>query len=391
MNGLHSSKSEDSEEGRNRAEQGRRRRGLLIASVVFLLGYVVLLVGVYFLLGGSPTYGKEEVCDEEPQAKLTSPRFTKTLLVQVIREASNPFDFYSTSRPGLSDRGEFFVPEKEEATRQQSSQERKKAESYKKIAFPLAHARSPALSSETILTLHEFRDRVLMHIPDLHERADKLHWGGSHVPWWMPPLPHSAEAVDHFEGGRLLWYYYKIMRPYITDGLADRIFFPLRLCKRAGGCSAEDAIAHSLEFRETYQPWRITPSMRRENQNGFVFTRGFSPPAMGTHNYGRHAMVWFRLGLHKVDDSLMYMRVIMHSLDRAVAASLHESNYRVGKFNVLFDGTAFEFNKVPDFAHGKSRSERWLSLLCFRAIIPQLLFCFSSSSPAYRYNIARPL
>lgn len=307
---------------------------------------------------------------------------SKTKLVQAIREATNPFYLYSTTTAAESSRiritdessnnqkydsdetHQHLQHEQSTALRQQQqrqSKETKEARHQRREAanieatFLLAHTTSPNLDDETLASLHEFKDRVLARLPDLHERAAHVHWGGyASVPWWMPAVPGSPEAVDRFEGGRLLWYYFKILRRYISDpgNLSHKIHFPFRLCKKHG-CAAEDSIAHSLEWREKYQPWRITPGMVQENRNGYCYARGFSPSAVDDahgNNYGRHAVVWFRLGRHTVQDSYSYFRVVLHTLDRAVAEALHESSYRVGKFNVLIDGTDFDFHKVPSLS-----------------------------------------
>jgi len=390
---------EDDEPNNNKANSTtvavQSRRRLAMVSLVFLLLYVLLLRGVYSRYGASSKAaqgGEEGVCTSDAmragpnkeEADGTSRKENK--LVQMIREATHPLELYHSPSSSSSSRIEPPQAQQQQlpSTATTTAIPKKKKE-YRNIGYPLAHTISPQLDGDQLSQIAKFRDRVLDHVPHLHERAAKVPWGGdARIPWWMPVLPSSThhhhhryhhssstdntdQSLDAMEGGRLLWYYYKIMSRYITNpgNLSKEIYFPFRLCK-PHGCAAEDAIWHTLQWRERYQPWRVTPQMVRENSNGFCYQRGFSPPAPHdvahpqqqqqqhrhhSHNYGRHAMVWFRLGRHHVDDGLMYFRVVLHSIDQAVASALRESNLRVGKFNVLVDGTDFEFRKVPDMAH----------------------------------------
>ena len=391
----HDATSEDDDEP-NKANnstitvQSRRLRIVAIVSL-FLLLYGLLLRGVYSRYGPSleAADGGEGVCtsdamrdrpNKEEEADGTARKENK--LVQMIREATNPHPLKLYHYPSSSS-SRIETPQAQQhplqSTATTTAIPKKKKKEYRNIRYPLAHTTSPQLDREQLSQIAKFRDRVLAHVPHLHERAAQVPWGGdARIPWWMPVLHHhhryhsstdSDQSLDAMEGGRLLWYYYKIMSRYITDpgNLSAQIYFPFRLCKQHG-CAAEDTIRHTLQWRERYQPWRVTPQMVRENSNGFCYQRGFSPPAVvvaqpqqqqqhhrhhhhHSHNYGRHAMVWFRLGRHRVDDGLMYFRVVLHSIDQAVASALRESNLRVGKFNVLVDGTDFEFRKVPDMAH----------------------------------------
>lgn len=253
----------------------------------------------------------------------------------------------------------------------------------KVIMFPLAHTTSPNLSPDQISLLRQFSYRVIKYIPDLPARASLIPWGGgSLAPWWTPTMKTNPnnEDVDHVPGGRLLWYYYKILRHYMSDisNLDHGVHFPLGLCRHQG-CPAEISIAHTLQWRELYQPFRFTPAMVQENRNGFCYTRGFSLVSSdktlnGHHPYGRHAMVWMRLGRHKVIDGLTYYRVVLHSIDKAVGAALQASDQRVGKFNVLFDGTDFELRKVPEMKYGKLPCIRVFFVTHFEEVHGRLSF-----------------
>jgi hypothetical protein len=133
-----------------------------------------------------------------------------------------------------------------------------------------------------------------------------------------------------------------------------RTNFPFGICKGDdNGCPGETAIGHTLEWREKFKPWMATPTVLAENEEGWIYTRGFSPPAASDPAYGRHAVVWIRPGIHSVKNSLAYFRCILHSADRAVALSLQQSGGRVGKFNTVIDGQNYEWSCVPSLKYIK--------------------------------------
>lgn len=316
----------------------KRTRRFSIA-VALLLCYIVVLALLYKYSSVTIQDAKEATCDAVAEAR---PDPTN-LLLQILHGANLI----------------------EHAERKQASKTIKARSPKEKLTvyFPEAHSTQPDLSTEQLNSLQEFSTRVLHAIPDLHHRVKAVGWGGSQAAaWWLPHHhihgnmgSNNPTNVDEIEGGRLLWHYYKIMSQYMNDPfhLADSIHFPFKLCKH--GCSAEQSIQHSLEWREKYQPWRVSPAMIKENDNGWVYHRGFSPPAGGKNNehYDRHALVWIRPGQHRVRDSLSYFRCIINAVDRAIGGALHESHGRVGKFNVIVDGSNYEWSKLPDFAHMK--------------------------------------
>lgn len=221
------------------------------------------------------------------------------------------------------------------------------------LYFPEAHSKHLDLPEDQLKILREFSERVIRTVPDLHRRAKSVGWGGSQ-PWW--PVHTRGSAIDEIDGGRLLWHHYKIMSKYMKNPshLADGIHFPFKLCSKRG-CSAEQSIQHSLEWREKYQPWRVTAAMIEENNNGWAYARGFSPSADSSSHkhYGRHALVWLRAGKHDVKDGLSYFRCILNAADRAIGEALHESHGHVGKFNVVIDGSGDKWPKLPNLQHIK--------------------------------------
>ena len=210
--------------------------------------------------------------------------------------------------------------EEKSSTKQQKDIRSKKKTKQYKVYFENAHSTEPSVSSQELDRLQEFSKRVLTNVTNLQHRASHVGFGdgGStshHHAWWPHHHRGGSSRLDKIEGGRLLYSYYKIMTRHMKDpkDLSANILFPFKLCK--GGCSAEQAIAHTLEWREAYQPWRVTPSLLKENENGWVYTRGFSPPARGS-KMGRHAMLYIRPGKHKVRSGLSYFRAILNSADR---------------------------------------------------------------------------
>lgn len=292
-------------------------------------------------------------------------------------------------------------------------------------AYPSTVSSSP-ISSDLLATLSEWSHRVGVSAssstPDWHSRVQAVGWGGSRtaaLAWWSPSSgtihgnSHQSSrnvqdrrdakqqqqqtaadsttiiqgGLDAIDGGRLLWHYYQVMQRYMKGGpghLEDSIHYPFKLCKQQPktnvGCAAEQAIYHTLEFREKYQPWRISPAMMEENENGWVYHRGFSPPAalsrinsrssssratttttksysgknpQARQHHGAHSLLWIRPGHHRAQNSVAYFRCILNALERAVAEAYQASKGRVGKYNVMIDASGFEWSKLPAFAHIK--------------------------------------
>jgi hypothetical protein len=297
---------------------------------------------------------KEETAKFLPEVEISFPKSKtatswKQIVAKLLREAT-------------AAQITTIAPKQQRQNHPDSSSE-KSAQKTRKIEvfFENAHSREPSLSKQQLEILAEFSQRVRASITDLHRRAADVGWGTGvrsttthqHA-WWS--IPHNNRGpIDQIDGGRLLWSYYRIMSDhmkYVHD-LSANIYFPFKLCKEHG-CSAETAIAHTLEWREKYQPWRVTPSVLRENEVGWVYHHGFSPAAPGEeHRHARHAVVYLRPGIHPAQDSAAYFRAILNTVDRAIGESLQSSHGRVGKFNVLIDAKGASLKTLPDFAHFK--------------------------------------
>ncbi len=228
--------------------------------------------------------------------------------------------------------------------------------------FPTAFTREIAtLTLQEENLVRKMGSHIFDRISDFESRSLSVPWGG--------PL-QSAEAVsfdwyarkktsrglkaplDQIDGGNLFSSYLRIMKWPTNFGHVD---FPFKLCKEkkkidGKGCDTSNAIQHTLEFRERFKPWLITPSIKRQNSNGLVYIRGFSP-SYSENEVGGHAIVWLRLAkkVKAVDenDRIFFVRSMIREFDRAVAASLLRSNGRVGKFNAVVDGENFTWSTMP--------------------------------------------
>lgn len=273
--------------------------------------------------------------------------------------------------------------------------------------YPTAYTDEPILDSSEVEFLEEFSQDVQEHIPDLQHRIPAVDWGTSQ-PWWDAGHDHSHEHgdggakarhkkqgrqqihyLDRIEGGHLLWRYYRIIKSHMKNPPYDlsTVYFPFRLCKK-GGCPAHVALKHSLEWRERYQPWRVTPSTIAENSDGFVYTRGFSKASPANPHYGRHAVLFARPGGHKAVDPLAYFRAIFHSVDKAVAEALHHSHGKVGKVNVIIDGE-HKWGSLPSLHYLKQ------AVTMFQDHFPDRLGCVllcNLSRPAeFVISLVKPL
>jgi CRAL/TRIO domain len=174
---------------------------------------------------------------------------------------------------------------------------------------------------------HELSRRARATIPNFDERVAAVPWGGpGGSSWWSG------------DGSHLLHAYLKIMK-WPRDLETN---FPLKMCLKK--CNAELAIAHTLEWREKYKPWCMSPSGIQENIKGFVYTRGYSPSLTGDKK--GHALVWLRLSIHRGINPVQWVRAIMNSLERAVGDSLKRSNGKVGRFNCVVDAKGFTLSML---------------------------------------------
>jgi hypothetical protein len=92
--------------------------------------------------------------------------------------------------------------------------------------------------------------------------------------------------------------------------------------------------------------------MREENSKGCIYHRGFSP-SLTDDSMAQHAIIWIRPGLRTKIDDVAFTRMYLNTLDRAVAASMERSKGRLGKFNVVVDGSGFSWGLVPSLHHTK--------------------------------------
>jgi hypothetical protein len=207
------------------------------------------------------------------------------------------------------------------------------------LATAFTEYKQPTKAQEKLIQelAHEFRD----YMNDPHHLEDRLKhvsWGGSHSSeWWLGP-----------DGGpTLLPSYLKVM-DWPTDLTCT---FPFGLCKQEP-CPAAFALAHTLQWRESFQPWKMTPAAIHENRDGFVYVRG-SAKSLSHKNDG-HGMVWLRCGVHKNSpDPVSYFRALLNSLDMAVSDTLHRSHNKVGKFNVVIDANQASFAMLPKLGDAK--------------------------------------
>jgi CRAL/TRIO domain len=230
--------------------------------------------------------------------------------------------------------------------------------------------------------LDEFDRRVRMMVPEIDHRH--VPWGGT-IPWYsrdllrkyynasmdmrkdekMTTTPSSADDAVSSSKNRT------------TDWWATNVHFPRTRClqqqkKRrggattptsttsttsstggGGGCRIEESILYTLRWREVYQPWRVTPSMQRQNQGGFIYANGVTT----THSRNpegqlqQHGIVWYRpsrvnaVGGAVVGsspqqiDPVSYFRCALHTIERAIAPT--------GTFVAVVDAADFGWHQVP--------------------------------------------
>ena len=151
--------------------------------------------------------------------------------------------------------------------------------------YRLASTPAVSLTATQANIVRETAARAHANLPNLYHRAQKVSWGGPdnkgspETNWWYPmdnttAYPSSSVSLETLDGGHLLYGYLHIMK------WDPNPHFPFRLCGEKG-CPPERAIAHSLEWREKYKPWCMSPSGIQENVKGFVYTRGYSPSLKG--------------------------------------------------------------------------------------------------------------
>jgi len=212
-----------------------------------------------------------------------------------------------------------------------------------------------AATSQQLALIQELGKRVRMAATDesksahkndheFNSRIGQIPWGGV-APykgswpetrfWW------AAGGPDEEDGYEILFNYLDTMK-WPKDLNARGI--SAKLCPHHSGCPAEIALLHTIEFREKYKPWLVTPSMVDFAKTGWMFQHGFSKDGS--------SMVWYRPGLlHKVHNPETYIRTVVSTLEFAVADSFMRSEGSIGRYNVVVDCHKFSLSSVPTFSH----------------------------------------
>ena len=124
---------------------------------------------------------------------------------------------------------------------------------------------------------------------------------------------------------------------------------PKHLCSKTP-CPSHVQWLMSLEWRASYKPWSVTPSLLSEASAGWLYTRGSTAGVP-------QPIIWYRPGLHKVSSEPAYLRNIVYTLDRAAASATLNglSLAHLGKkarndprrYYVVLDATDFSLSQVP--------------------------------------------
>eukprot|EP00977_Amphora_coffeiformis_P012506 scaffold3079_cov174-Amphora_coffeaeformis.AAC.17 len=209
------------------------------------------------------------------------------------------------------------------------------------VNHPFTHAFSqePLLSSADMDFLEAWSNRLTSESSDWRRRVARVAWGGRSK-WWHPVFPRSSYyPLETIDGANLLYPYFQAMQPYMRD--IDHVRFSRRPC--SSGCNTQVGILSSLEWRESYSPWMVTAEVLEENEDGWVYAHGMSKPSP----FGRHGIVWLRIGKHSIKDSQAYTRAIINSVDRAIGDALRQG--RAGRVNLVVDAEGYEWGKLPNF------------------------------------------
>ncbi|CAJ1944555.1 unnamed protein product [Cylindrotheca closterium] len=321
----------------------------------FLLGGLVVSIAIVFRIYWAckdvpssplmecPTIISEKETKKGGLAGLFKPKAATDGPIELELATPNPKDCacrfffgYFNGNSGREGAPNTCIPSQKQIASKKPSKEL--MEKYK-VAFTSERITVPKDHQQLIVKLAEQTEK---QVPDWEERTNKVQWGGSTWPWYMSQPKSTGDSTDleKLRGGNLFFSYLRIMKWPKTLSAQ----FPFKLCPK--GCDSEVALGHTLEWREKFKPWMYSPAVLKENEKGFVFFHGFSDPKEEGEN-SSHAIVWIRGGLrNKVADTAQ-TRAYVNTLERAVAASYARSNGRVGKFNVVLDGTGFAFRLMP--------------------------------------------
>ena len=216
-------------------------------------------------------------------------------------------------------------------------------------------------------------------IQNLHRRVAKVSWGGRSK-WWHPLFPRSSYyPLETIDGANLLYSYFTAMRPFIID--EHRVRFPRRACAR--GCDWQVALRQTLEWRETQQPWTVDEYILQENENGWVYTRGFAKKSP----YGRHAMIWLRPGQHVAKNSTAYARAIVQTVDVAIGQALRHG--RSGRVNVVIDASGLEWANMIEF--GQIKRLFWTFQDHYPGRLGAVFLCHMSATSEILWSIIKSL
>ena len=190
------------------------------------------------------------------------------------------------------------------------------------------------------------------------ERVDSVPWGGNDsdfTMWW--PRKDAKDPNKMVPGARLLAGYLKIMKYNLFPK------FPHKLCEN--GCDSEVAVLHTLEWREKYKPWCVTPKTIQYNKSGFIYRRGNSRPGPRKRleaekskdseslSTSGHALLFYRPGVTTVEDPPLYGRVMLNAIESAITDSLVRNRGEIGRFNIIFDCKGFGSKNAPSLANVK--------------------------------------
>jgi hypothetical protein len=151
------------------------------------------------------------------------------------------------------------------------------------------------------------------------------------------------------------------------------------------------ALSHTLEWREKYKPWFMSPCAISENKDGFVYVRGHGRSLFSRDVHSGHAMVWIRAGVktNGVTDPECYFRAILNSLDQAVHDTLHRSHQKVGKFNVVIDAAHVNFHMLPNL--GDSKKAIVMLQDHFPDRLGMVILANLGKGPEFLLNMVKPL
>lgn len=185
-------------------------------------------------------------------------------------------------------------------------------------------------------------DSISSNTKDWFETRMKKVKYSSGALWWFPEQNNWGDDKEH-HGARLITSFLNIMK--WPDDLITN--YPYSgICE--DGCPADFAVYNSLRYREEYQPQKMTVSALKENRNGWVYVRGYSPSRYHQDSsVGGSSVLWMTPGLHKMEDPEPYIRVLMNAIDRCIGDALIRSGGTNAKCNIVVDCADFGLSKIP--------------------------------------------